>query len=165
MVILADNAEMISLTLDNGYWTENKSGKWFNKSKTNVKEAKQGSHYIKYGAYVKSSKASLSGLKDEFPLAITSAVNPILVGVGKELEINVWLDGKPAVDALVYIDYKNMKSQTVKTDSNGLAKITIRNEGLNVIAAQASKPLADQTEADSLNMVSTLSFVALDTKH
>ncbi|MDY0207891.1 MAG: DUF4198 domain-containing protein [Pseudomonas sp.] len=164
-VISADNADMVSVVLDNGYWTKNTSGKWINDKKSNVENPEKGQHSIKYGVYINDSKASLSGLESEMPLAITSEVNPLLVGVGKEMVLNVWLDGKPAVDVVVYADYKNMHSEILNTDKEGKVKIVVRNEGLNVIAAQANKPLVDNADADSVSMVSTLSFVAVDMKH
>jgi uncharacterized GH25 family protein len=93
------------------------------------------------------------------PLEIVPLKNPLTLKQGDTLPIQVYANGKPAADVEVVAEFvTDRENNVVKTDSEGKAEITIRNNGLNVLATETSEPIADTTKADKLAKFATLSF-------
>lgn len=68
-------------------------------------------------------------------------------------------DGKPRAAARVVGDYINASHKTsASTDRNGVARITLRNQGLNVLAVTFEEGRAD-AQAHFREHLATLSFV------
>ena len=152
------DAVVVSATFDNGFWTESPDGKWVNKPKTDVTDAKQTSRSQKFAVAVLDhlrKKPVPQGL----PLEIVPLLDPTILEAGNELPVLVLFDGKPAEGIPVTADYVNdSRAAPVKTDADGIAKIRIRNVGLNVVGAGYSRPQPDSTGIDKLSYFTTLTF-------
>jgi len=153
-----DELVAISAQFDNGYWSEKSDGEWVNKPMNEVEDAKQGGHYLKYNtAYLKADDAEPSALGLDFE--IVPMVNPLTLEPGDELKVQVLVQGEPTADIPVVAAFvTDRDSDVVKTDDDGYATLTIRNNGLNVVAAETSTELKDNPKADKASHFATLSF-------
>ena len=157
-------AAVLSVALDNGYWTQAPDKKWLNVGETKVPGALDSGHYYKYSLAVLEEGATLPAL-DKLKLAIVPQRDPLSVEVGDELDVQVLVDGKPAADIELIADYVNNPDEVAATtDKQGKAKITVRNHGLNVIAASTTVPSTDP-DARVRGMFSSLSFVSAKHEH
>lgn len=151
------DAVVVSGTFDNGFWAEGPDGKWVNKPKSEVPGAKQSSQSQKFAVAILDhlrKKPEAQGL----PFEIVPLMDPTILEAGNELPVQVLFDGKP-VEGEVTADYVNdSHAAPVKTDAEGIARINIRNAGLNVVGAGYSRPLSDSKEADKLSYFTTLTF-------
>ena len=159
-----ESAAVLSVALDNGYWTQSPDKKWLNLGETKVPGALASGRYYKYSLAVLHEDAKLPAL-DKLKLVIVPQADPLSVEVGEELEVQVLVDGKPAADIELTADYVNTPDVVAtKTDAQGKAKITVRNHGLNVIAASTTVP-SDDPDARVRGMFSSLSFVSGKHEH
>jgi hypothetical protein len=72
----------------------------------------------------------------------------------------VLLDGKPAAGVKLIGDYRNAPNTLgTETDAEGRAQVLVRNEGLNVIAAQVEIRLKDNADVASRGVFSSLTFL------
>ncbi len=156
----ADNsAAMVVVTLDNGYWTSDAQGAWHNKGRSAVADAKESGRYTKTAVMHLKPGATIPDLK-RLDLVIVPLRDPLSVHPGEALPVRVMMDGKPAAGVALIGDYVNdPEHEVATTDEKGEARVTIRNAGLNVIAASASVP-TDDPEADVRGMLATLAFVS-----
>ena len=152
------NAVVVSSVFDNGFWAEGPDGKWVNKPKSEVPGAKQSSQSRKFAVAILDhlrKKPEPQGL----PFEIVPLIDPTILEAGNELPVQVLVDGKPVEGVEVAADYVNdSHAAPVKTDAEGIARIRIRNAGLNVVGAAYSSPLSDSKEADKLSYFTTLTF-------
>lgn len=164
---LADHAVLQPLTppaalavlLDNGPWSQRPDRQWVNQDRTHVKDAIASTHSLKYSLAIYQRGARLPKL-DMLRLAIIPLSDPVQVGPGKKLEVQVLLDGNPAADIPLQGDYRGAPHQvSATTDKQGRARITVRNEGLNIIAAQATLPMADGSPVAQQSLFSSLTFL------
>ncbi|WP_087500562.1 DUF4198 domain-containing protein [Pseudomonas sp. SID14000] len=164
---LADHAVLQPLTppaalavlLDNGPWSQRPDKQWVNQDRTQVKDAIASTHSFKYSLAIYQSGARLPKL-DMLRLAIVPLSDPLQVGPGKTLEVQVLLDGKPAANIPLQGDYRGSPHQvSATTDKQGKAHITVRNEGLNIVAAQATLPLAEGGPVAQQSLFSSLTFL------
>lgn len=152
------NMTMVSGSYDNGYWSEKADGEWVNKPKTEVSDAKQAGHYMKYNTTILSADAK-AGEVTGAPLEIVPQKNPLSLKPGDTLPIRVYAHGKPLAGVDVVAEFvTDRENNVVKTDKKGNAKITIRNNGLNVLATEASEKIENEPKADTLGKFATLSF-------
>nr|WP_319515226.1 DUF4198 domain-containing protein [uncultured Cohaesibacter sp.] len=159
-ILFKPNKEIatVAVELDNGIWTMDKDKKWHNKAKNDVPNAVAAGHYIKYGvSLLKSIGGTLKpqGLK----LEIIPLKDPLSLKAGDELPIQVLYNGKAAADVEVIAEYTT-ESEVISThtDAEGKAMITIRNQGLNVVAADLTEALENKSEADRVGYMATFSF-------
>lgn len=148
----------VAVELDNGIWTMDKDKKWYNKAKSEVPNAVAAGHYIKYGVSLLKSigeNFKPQGLK----LEIVPLKDPLSLKAGDELPIQVLYNGEPAKDVEVMAEYTT-QSEVVSahTDADGKATIKVRNQGLNVVAADLREKSKDKTETDQLGYMTTFSF-------
>ncbi|TDF77700.1 DUF4198 domain-containing protein [Pseudomonas sp. H9] len=164
---LADHAVLQPLTppaalavaLDNGAWSQRPDKQWVNQDRTQVKDAIASTHSLKYSLAIYQSGAHLPKL-DMLRLAIVPLNDPLQVGPGKTLQVQVLLDGKPAADIPLQGDYRGAPNQvSATTDKNGRAQITVRNEGLNIIAAQTNLPMPEGAPVAQQSLFSSLTFL------
>lgn len=159
-----ESAAVLSVALDNGYWTQAPDKKWLNVGETQVPGALDSGRYYKYTLAVLEEGAKLPSL-DKLKLVIVPQQDPLSVEAGKELEVQVLVDGKPASDVELVADFVNAPDEVAtKTDAQGKAKIIVRNRGLNVIAASTTVP-NDDPDARVRGMFSSLSFVSEKHEH
>jgi nickel transport protein len=143
---------------DNGFWSEGPDGKWVNKPKDEVSAAKRSAHYVKYTTGILRPLTGPQAAKG-FPLEIVALADPIGIKAGDKLPVQVLAEGKPVAGVDVIAEYTtDSEGIKVTTDAEGKAAITIRNQGLNVIAASWSVPTPDSDKADEIGYFATLSF-------
>ncbi|MGY3640063.1 DUF4198 domain-containing protein [Pseudomonas sp. PK-RTE-24] len=164
---LADHARLkplkppalMAVALNNGMWSQTADKKWINEGRSKVPGATEATQTFKYSLSIYQPGAKLPKL-DQIKLLILPEVDPLTVGPGKSLPVRVLLDGKPAAGVKLYGDYRSAPNTlSTETDKDGRAQVLVRNEGLNVIAAQVEVPVKDSVDVDSRGLFSSLTFL------
>lgn len=164
---LADHARLqpikpaasLAVALDNGMWARDPAGKWINQGRSQVPGGSESSHTFKYSLAIYRENARLPAL-DKLDFVIVPQADPLTVGVGKPLPVKVLVDGKPAAGIKLVGDYRGAPDQvSAETDAQGIAQVVVRNEGLNVIAAQTSVPVANDKDIEARGLFTSLTFV------
>lgn len=149
---------VMTVALDNGVWSKDRSGKSVNAPMAEVPGAVSASHSYKYSLAILKPHARIPE-RLKMAMVIRPLKDPTEVGVGKMLPVEVIIDGKPAANVPLFDDYRGLPdTQSVKTDAQGRASIVIRNAGLNIIAAQAMVAV-DGEEISERSLFTSLSFV------
>lgn len=152
-------AAITAVEFDAGVWSETKDGRWENKGRKEIKDAKQSMQATKYTVAVNGPYQQLPKL-DQLGLVIVPEVDPGTLKPGEALPVQVLSAGKPMADVDVIADYRGAPGTVSgKTDANGRVRITIRNEGLNVLAAEALVPVKGDSNIDSYAYFASLTFV------
>ena len=164
---LADHARLkplkppavMAVALNNGMWSQTADKKWINEGRSKVPGATEATQTFKYSLSIYQPGAKLPKL-DQIKLLILPEVDPLTVGPGKSLPVRVLLDGKPAAGVKLIGDYRSAPNTlSTETDKDGRAQVLVRNEGLNVIAAQVEVPVKDSVDVDSRGLFSSLTFL------
>lgn len=164
---LADHARLkplkppavLAVALNNGMWSQTADKKWINEGRSKVPGATEATQTFKYSLAIYQPGAKLPKL-DQIKLLILPEVDPLTVGPGKSLPVRVLLDGKPAAGVKLYGDYRSAPNTlSTETDKDGRAQVLVRNEGLNVIAAQVEVPVRDSADVNSRGLFSSLTFL------
>lgn len=164
---LADHARLkplkppavMAVALNNGMWSQTADKKWVNEGRSKVPGATEATQTFKYSLAIYQPGAKLPKL-DQIKLLILPEIDPLTVGPGKSLPVRVLLDGKPAAGVKLYGDYRSAPNTlSTETDKDGRAQVLVRNEGLNVIAAQVEVPVKDSVDVDSRGLFSSLTFL------
>lgn len=154
----SDDLKAISAVFDNGYWSEQADGSWIKKSKDQVEGAKQGGRYMKYNTTILKpldGKPKATGAL----LEIVPMVDPLTLKQGDKLEVQVLSNGEPVPNIELASEVvSDRMHNVVKTDRNGKATITIRNEGLNVLGTETETKAEDPAKADKSVNFATLAF-------
>lgn len=164
---LADHARLqplkapavLAVALDNGMWSQTPDKQWINQGRSHVPGAIQSTQTFKYSLAIYQPGAKLPKL-DQIKLLILPEVDPLTVGPGHSLPVRVLLDGKPAAGIKLVGDYRNAPNTlSTETDKDGRAQVLVRNEGLNVIAAQVEIPLKDNADVATRGLFTSLTFL------
>jgi uncharacterized GH25 family protein len=164
---LADHARLqplkppavMAVALNNGMWSQTPDKKWINEGRSKVPGAIESTQTFKYSLAIYQPGAKLPKL-DQMKLLILPEVDPLTVGPGKSLPVRVLLDGKPAAGVKLVGDYRSAPNTlSTETDAEGRAQILVRNEGLNVIAAQMEIPLKDNPDVATRGLFTSLTFL------
>ncbi|NWA82800.1 DUF4198 domain-containing protein [Pseudomonas sp. D2002] len=164
---LADHARLkplkapavLAVALDNGMWSQTPDKQWINQGRSHVPGAIQSTQTFKYSLAIYQPEAKLPKL-DQIKLLILPEVDPLTVGPGHSLPVRVLLDGKPAAGIKLVGDYRNAPNTlSTETDKDGRAQVLVRNEGLNVIAAQVEIPLKDNADVATRGLFTSLTFL------
>lgn len=149
----------LAVAMDNGAWSKTADGKWVNQGRSQVKGATEALHTYKYNLSILQAHAHLPDLKG-LRMVIVPLADPLEVGVGKPLPVRVLVDGKPAAEVKLIGDYRSAPDQvSATTNAKGEAQVVVRNEGLNVIAAQASSVVKGDPDIDSRGYFTSLTFI------
>jgi uncharacterized GH25 family protein len=149
----------LAVALDNGAWSQTPDNKWINQGRSQVPNAVHALHTWKYSLAIYKEGARLPDLS-MLKLLIKPLQDPLQVGPGKPLRVQVLLDGKPVSGLKLIGDYRSAPSTvSATTDSNGEAQVLVRNEGLNIIAAETSVPVSDDADIDERGLFTSLSFI------
>lgn len=150
---------IVAVAFDNGMWSQTVDKKWVNQGRAHVPGAIASTQTFKYSLAIYHEDAKLPDL-DRLKLVIVPQADPLAVGPGNPLPVKVLLNGKPAAGVDVIGDYRSAPDVvSAKTDGQGLASIVVRNEGLNVIAAQAVVPVSDNADITEQGLFTSLTFV------
>lgn len=158
-VDLAAAPAIVASVLDNGIWTKSTDGKWHKKPKGEVANAKHSSENFKYAVHwrlpLQQAMAAIPG--HDLQLIPLSPAMP--AHKGEKLALRVVFKGQPYAGAKVIADFVNdPDAEPLVSDQNGLVVVPVRNQGLNVIAAEIETPPADAALTDAVEHVATLSF-------
>ena len=150
---------VLAVALDNGMWSQTPDKKWVNQGRSKVPGAIESTQTFKYSLAIYKPDTKLPKL-DQIKLLILPEVDPLTVGPGKLLPVRVLLDGKPAAGVKLVGDYRNAPNTlSTETDKDGRAEVLVRNEGLNVIAAQVEIPLKDNADVATRGLFTSLTFL------
>ncbi|QBR30314.1 MULTISPECIES: DUF4198 domain-containing protein [Pseudomonas] len=150
---------VMAVALNNGMWSQTADRKWINEGRSKVPGAVEATETLKYSLAIYQPGAKLPRL-EQIKLLILPEVDPLTVGPGNSLPVRVLLDGKPAAGVKLIGDYRNAPNTlSTETDKDGRAQVLVRNEGLNVIAAQVEVPVKDSADVNSRGLFSSLTFL------
>lgn len=150
---------IMSVALDNGMWTRDKDKKWINQGRSKVPGGTDSIHTFKYSLAIYAPGARLPAL-DKLKMVIVPLVDPLKVGPGKPLPVKVLVDGKPAAGIKLIGDYRSEPDEvSAETDAEGRASVVVRNEGLNVIAAEVTLPVKGDADIEARGLFTSLTFV------
>ncbi|AHL32225.1 nickel ABC transporter substrate-binding protein [Pseudomonas brassicacearum] len=150
---------VLAVALDNGMWSQTADKKWINEGRSKVPGAIESTHTFKYSLAIYEPGAKLPKL-DQVKFLILPEADPLTVGPGQSLPVRVLLDGKPAAGVKLVGDYRSAPDTvSTETDAEGRAKVVVRNEGLNVIAAQMEITLKDNKDVATRGVFTSLTFV------
>jgi len=164
---LADHARLkplkppavMAVALNNGMWSQTADKKWINEGRSKVPGATEATQTFKYSLAIYQPGAKLPKL-EQIKLLILPEVDPLTVGPGKSLPVRVLLDGKPTAGVKLIGDYRSAPNTlSTETDKDGRAQVLVRNEGLNVIAAQVEVPVKGSADVDSRGLFTSLTFL------
>ncbi len=154
----AADAAVLSMAVEDGFWSQGADGKWVSGSRAQVPDARKTGNYMKYGTTLLKPVAMpfkpLGAALEIVPLA-----DPMALRRGQRLPIRVLSNGQPVAGAAVIGDFiGNVAAPRVKTDRAGRATVVLGSDGLNVLAVSLVKPRADRREADEDGLEATLAF-------
>lgn len=150
---------VLAVALDNGMWSQTADKKWINEGRSKVPGAIESTHTFKYSLAIYEPGAKLPAL-EPIKFVILPEVDPLTVGPGQSLPVRVLLDGKPAAGVKLVGDYRSAPNTvSTETDAQGRAKVLVRNEGLNVIAAQMEVALKDNKDVATRGVFTSLTFL------
>lgn len=164
---LADHARLkplrapagVAVVLNNGAWSQTPDKQWVNEDRSKVRDAISSIHTWKYSLAIYREGAKLPPLK-ALRLVIVPQVDPLKVGPGKALPVQVLLDGKPLAGVELIGDYRGAPHQVAATtDGEGRANVVVRNEGLNIIATSVTRPLAKDAPTAEEGLFTSLTFL------
>ena len=150
---------VVAVALDNGPWSLTPDKQWINQGRSKVPTSTQSLHTFKYSLAIYDEGVSLPAL-DQLKMVIVPEADPLEVGVGKLLPVRVLIDGNPAAGIELVGDYRSAPHQiSTKTDATGRAQVMVRNEGLNIIAAEAYLPVANDPDIETRGLFASLTFL------
>lgn len=150
---------VLAVALDNGAWSQTPDKQWINQGRSQVPNSTHSLHTYKYSLAILGHYAKLPELS-KLRLAIVPQADPLEVGVGNKLRVQVLVDGKPAKDVKLTGDYRGMPHEvSATTDAQGYADIVVRNEGLNIIAAELYQPVKGDKDIEEEGLFTSLTFL------
>ena len=150
---------VVAVALDNGPWSLTPDKQWINQGRSKVPTSTKSLHTFKYSLAIYSEGAKLPAL-DQLKMVIVPEADPFEVGVGKPLPLRVLVDGKPAEGIELIGDYRGAPHQvSAVTDAEGRAQVVVRNEGLNIISAEANLPVANDPDIETRGLFASLTFL------
>lgn len=150
---------VVAVALDNGPWSLTPDKQWINQGRSKVPTSTQSLHTFKYSLAIYHEGVSLPAL-DQLKMVIVPEADPLEVGVGKPLPVRVLVDGKPAEGIELIGDYRGAPHQvSAVTDAEGRAQVVVRNEGLNIISAEANLPVANDPDIETRGLFASLTFL------
>lgn len=131
------NPSVVTAILDNGYYTQDSNGKWVAKGKSEVANATKSGRYFKLAIHqITDLEKPLSALPNH-PLQITPIQARLPKQKGDAITLRVLFNGKPIAGIKVSPDFANdPDGPQLKTDRDGLVRLKVPNQGLNVIYAK-----------------------------
>lgn len=155
----ASKAATLFVTMDGGLWAQKPDKTWVPQGKRDVPDALEALRSVRYSLAIHEQKAKIVVPKDVHFVIVPQA-DPLQVGVGKDLPVQVLLDGKPVKDVSLLGDFRGAPhTVTAKTDAEGRASIPVRNDGLNIIAAYTSQDVAKDADANKNSYFTSLTFI------
>jgi len=164
---LSDHARLVplskpavmSVALNNGMWSQTADKKWTNEGRSKVPGAVTALQTFKYSLVIYEPGVKLPNLKG-LKLVIVPQADPLSVGPGKPLPVKVLLDGKPLAGIKLIGDYRSQPDVvSATTDAEGRATLVVRNEGLNIVAAETVVKVSGNPDIDEQGLFTSLTFL------
>jgi nickel transport protein len=160
VVDTANRPAIVTAVLDNGNWSKTADGKWLKMSKDQVPGAVLSERTFKYAVRLLAPLSAPLVAMPGQTLQIVPVDAAIPQHSGQPMKLRVLYQGKPAAGAHVLSDWVNdPDADPLKTAADGSVTVTVRNQGLNVIAAIVDAPPEDPAKSDKVEHLATLSFV------
>jgi len=143
----------------NGIWAKMPDGEWVKKGKDEAPEAVITEKNFKYAVYL---AGPLSAPLPTFPDQVVQIVpvGKLPEKMGEPLQVRVLFQGKPVAGARVIADLVNdPDAPKIITGADGVATITVRNQGMNVVNAVYDSPSDEPLKAAKIENEATLTFV------
>jgi uncharacterized GH25 family protein len=158
-VDLDNQPAIVAAVLDNGLWSKTADGKWHNKGKDEVSDAKVSEHTWKYAVHLRRELTAVPALPGQ-TLQIVPVKAPLPVKMGQTVKVRVLYQGKPVAGAKILSDFVTDPDQKpLKTAKDGTVTVKLRNQGLNVLVAIYDAPPAEPAKTFKDEHLATLSFV------
>jgi uncharacterized GH25 family protein len=139
--------------IDDGYWSKTIYG-WKNLPKTKTSRVVESFRSFYYSKAILSWGESVQTPMSDAILDIVPLANPFLLKEGGELSVRVHYQGKPISGLEVESgDHQKMTA----TDKDGVARLKV-SKGHHVFSVSHREPTKNDPEADSLRIISTLTF-------
>lgn len=154
LVTLAQDPAVVVFVYDTGPRVKTPEG-WKNMSKKEAKGALESRKWLKCVKQINQWSGGFSkalGGKME----IVPGKNPLALKVGDKLPFQVLYNGKPLAGAAV--SAAGVEKNTLKTDANGRAEVTIKKSGLNIVGAMQNTPTPNDPDVDAVGEIATLVF-------
>jgi nickel transport protein len=155
------NPAVVSALYDSGYWLKTTDGwkkatKREGKGKYTIVKSLKSKQWCK--GLLAASAESLKPVGQGFE--IVPQKDPTTIPVGDTLAVKVILDGKPVEGAIIATGggHASDTKDSLKTDKDGMARVTIEKPGLQMVKASHDIPVKDDPDADVLNVASTMTF-------
>jgi nickel transport protein len=154
----AADAAVLSVAVEDGFWSQGADGKWVSGSRLKVPDARRAGYYMKYGTTLLNPvRMPLQPLGMD--LEIVPLVDPSTLRRGQSLPLRVFSKGQPVAGVAVIADFiGHTAGPRVKTDKAGRATVVVGSSGLNVVAVSLNRPRSDRREADEDGLEATLAF-------
>lgn len=161
LLVDSDSATtVVTAVLDNGTWSKTPDGEWHKKGKDEVPNAVTSEKTIKYAVVIRGPLSTPLPAMPEQTLQVLPVDAALPVLLGKPLKLKVLFKGKPVAGAVVQNDFVNdPDNEGLKSAADGSVTVTVRNQGLNVIAVRFDCPPDDPAQANKIEHLATLSFV------
>ena len=149
---------VLAAVLDNGLWSKTADGHWHKKPKTELTDVVRSSHNLKYAVHL------LAPLSQPFPVLPAHTLQlipltPVPETRGETLLLRVLFQGQPLPNAKLIADFVNdPDAEPLTSNAEGIVELPVRNQGLNVIAAEFDAPPLDARQTDAIEHTATLSF-------
>lgn len=165
LVDTRDAPALLGATLDNGYYSQQRDGKWVNAAKSATPDAIKSGRYYKHAIHQSGDlNQAVQPLADQ-PLQILPVEPQLPRKKGEIMALRVLFNGKPLAGLRLAPDFANdPDNRSVKTDSQGIVRIKVPNQGLNVIYATHEAP-ASTEDADIVQHAATFSFLLKPLDH
>jgi nickel transport protein len=159
VVNVENKPAIVTGILDNGLWSKTPGGEWIAKGKDEVTNAVISGHNYKYATYLrelpKGAGVAVTGLK----LQLVAVGKTFPTKAGEKLTVQVLFDGKPLAAARVFREMvTEPDGKPTLTNENGIATLTVRNQGLNVVMAMHVAAPEDPARTFMTEHVATLGF-------
>lgn len=159
-VVVVGDADALVADFDGGFHSRGADGKWVAKTRVEVPGATDAVRAFKYAIHLTESHTGLPRLPPQ-TLQIIPLSDPGHLPAGSKIRVRVIFQGRPLGGLFLIPDFVNAAQTTGPlTDFAGEAEVTLRNNGLNVIAAAYSVPLVGDPRAVRTSHFATLSFVS-----
>ena len=157
-----EEAAIVAVVMDNGFWSQDKDGKWVNERGDKVDGAKTSAHSLKYT--VAYNNPRVKPMPTGLTLEILPSINPSTLKNGENLKVQVLYEGKGVANLNISADYFNHDAKSYTTDKDGFATIKVANEGFNIL--EVGYKLTDPKDPfNGKSMSSTLTFMSKDDGH
>ncbi len=131
---------VFSVFYDNGFFLRTDDGRQVNTTRAEYPTAKTATHNIKFGKALAAVGTPGPGFDRVVGhrLELVPRQNPLSLGSGASLDVEVQFDGKPLAEATVYVypDNETDAPEDVQTNASGIARVTLGRTGLFILGTE-----------------------------